>query len=442
MALSFTRPPGLATARAVLIVGLIFPADVAAQQAVVPLQLSLSDPGARSMGFGGAFVALADDATAAFSNPAGLVQLVRPEISIETRRWEYSTPYTEGGNISGLPNGAGVDSTLGLRTATAEHGTSGVSFLSVAWPHENWSIALFRHVYANLEFYGETQGLFSGEEACCRIRYGDQQMASKLDIVNYGLAAAYRISERFDVGFGIVYNDVSIIANTLEYLWDGDTPESFYEPNSFLPSRLILEERMAVDGDDWTVTAGFLWRMSEHWRMGGVFRQGSDNRLGTRVIAGQAIDLGVPPGEVAFEISGVSASFPNIYGLGLVYRNPDGNLTVSLQWDRIEYSEIPRSIPLDDQTIDDGNELHLGAEYVFLESTPLIALRLGAWHEPDHQMYATTDDPFTRAMLPKGEDDMHYTAGLGLAMDRFQIDLAFDLSGRVDSFSLSVIYAF
>jgi hypothetical protein len=44
-----------------------------AQQAIVPLHLSISDPGARSMGFGGAFVALGDDATAAFANPAGLV---------------------------------------------------------------------------------------------------------------------------------------------------------------------------------------------------------------------------------------------------------------------------------------------------------------------------------------------------------------------------------
>ena len=72
---------------ALLLVGLLAPAAVPGQEAVVPLQFSFSDPGARSMGFGGAFVALADDATAAFSNPAGLTQLLRPEISIEGRRW-------------------------------------------------------------------------------------------------------------------------------------------------------------------------------------------------------------------------------------------------------------------------------------------------------------------------------------------------------------------
>ncbi len=84
------RVEGLSSNTGVLILllaGLLAPANVSGQEAVVPLQFSFSDPGARSMGFGGAFVALADDATAAFANPAGLVQLLRPEVSIEGRRW-------------------------------------------------------------------------------------------------------------------------------------------------------------------------------------------------------------------------------------------------------------------------------------------------------------------------------------------------------------------
>ena len=37
--------------------------------------------GARALGMGGAFIAVADDATAASWNPGGLIQLERPEIS-------------------------------------------------------------------------------------------------------------------------------------------------------------------------------------------------------------------------------------------------------------------------------------------------------------------------------------------------------------------------
>ncbi|MBK6729134.1 MAG: hypothetical protein IPG63_18400 [Xanthomonadales bacterium] len=46
------------------------------------LQFNFSAPGARSLAMGGAFIGLADDATAAFSNPARLVQLASPEVSM------------------------------------------------------------------------------------------------------------------------------------------------------------------------------------------------------------------------------------------------------------------------------------------------------------------------------------------------------------------------
>ena len=97
---------------------------------------------------------------------------------------------------------------------------------------------------------------------------------------------------------------------------------------------------------------------------------------------------------------------------------------------------------LDDQTIDDADELHLGGEYVFLGSTPIIAVRLGAWLDPDHQMRATSDELLIRALLPRGEDEMHYTAGLGIVMQNFQIDLGVDFSDRVDTVSVSAIYNF
>ena len=59
---------------------------VSAQEAVPQKVISASTPnpvgsGARAVGMGGAFIAVADDATAASWNPAGLTQLKKPEIS-------------------------------------------------------------------------------------------------------------------------------------------------------------------------------------------------------------------------------------------------------------------------------------------------------------------------------------------------------------------------
>jgi hypothetical protein len=392
------------------------------------------------MGFGGAFVALADDATAAFANPAGLVQLLQPEVSIEGRSWSSSSPYTVGGRVEGLPSGFGIDTTVGLRTAESNADVTRISFLSLAYPKENWSLAFFRHELSNVEFFSATQGLFGGA-VCCPTREPDQRATSDLEIVSYGLSAAYRISDKVDLGLGLVYYDASIETNATLFLWDDDTLEHFFGPNSYLPERSLLSVRGFSDDTDWGLTGGILWRLSPSWSIGAVYREGPEIRNDLEGTAGEAGDFGVPPGEVFGRGSGI-AEFPNVYGLGFAYRAPDGRLTVTFQWDRVNYSSIVDSLELDDQTVDDADELHLGAEYVFLRSTPIIAARLGTWWEPDHQLRATIDDPLLRALLPPGDDEMHYSAGLGVAMQNFQIDLGIDFADRADTVSLSAIYSF
>jgi len=142
---------------------LLAAASVCAQEQLPPtFEFSFSNPGARSMGFGGAFAALADDATAAFANPAGLVQLVAPEVSIEGRSWSYSTPYVSGGRIFGPPTGIGEDFTAGLRTSTSDQDLTGLSFLSFVYPTGRWSFAFYRHLLSNYVFEGTTDGLYSG----------------------------------------------------------------------------------------------------------------------------------------------------------------------------------------------------------------------------------------------------------------------------------------
>jgi len=441
MAIRIQRVPGHLMALFLCVPVMLAAGSASAQQAVVPFQLNFSDPGARSMGLGGAFVGLADDATAAFANPAGLVQLLKPEVSVEGRTWDYSSSFTEGGRIEGTPSGLGIDTTPGLRTATSEHDVTGLSYVSLVYPVKNWSFAIYRHRSANLAFSGETQGLFGGSP-CCVSRWNDQRFSSDWDIVTYGLSSAYQISEQFSVGLGLVHTDTSFESNVTEYLWDDDTDESFFETNSYLPGRSYLHETLVAGGTDLTLGAGVLWKLSEQWSIGGVYRQGFEADMRAILKAGEAYDPGGQGGKILYESPKISVEFPDSYGLGFAYRSADGRLTISFQWDRVTYSDIPDSIGLDDQTMDNGNEWHLGAEYVFLGATPIIAVRLGAWLEPDHQMRATTDDPFTRALLPGGKDEMHYTAGFGIAFQNFQVDLGADFSDRVDTVSLSAIYSF
>ena len=100
-----------------------------AQETPSTFEFSFSNPGARSLGLGGAFAALADDATTAFANPAGLVQLVSLEISAEVRHWRYSTPYIEGGRYDGEPTGIGLDTFDGLAFASQRQDLADLSRL-------------------------------------------------------------------------------------------------------------------------------------------------------------------------------------------------------------------------------------------------------------------------------------------------------------------------
>ncbi len=417
-------------------------------QPVLNAQFSFSNPGARSLGFGGAFVALADDATAAFANPAGLTQLAEPEVSLEGRSWSTSTPFTARGSLGGPASGIGLDAVAGLVAERSEDDVLGVSFLSFVYPRKKWSFALFRHLWANFESTFETQGLFLGTGPCCRRRFLDQRSTADLEIVSYGLAAAYSVSEDLSLGISLVSFDGSLVLDTAAYRPDDDaSAEGRFGPTSFLPERLAVRSTMTIDGQDFGLSGGFLWHLSRRWRLGGVFRQGPEFELRGEYVVGPAGFLGLPPGPVRFDCCG-EVALPDVYGLGTAFRSDGGRWTVAFEWDRVQYSTSIDSLELDDQTLDDGDELRLGGEYAFLDQPVLVALRLGVWLDPDHQTRALEDleptdqNRFTQAILRPGDDELHLAAGVGVTFERIQIDFAVDLSDLVDTVSLSTLYRF
>jgi len=97
--------------------------------------------------------------------------------------------------------------------------------------------------------------------------------------------------------------------------------------------------------------------------------------------------------------------------------------------------------------IDDANEFHLGVEYLLVKMHYPIALRAGAWRDPDHRIrfkgMPVTDTDFGYATrFRPGKSEMHYSAGLGWVLGSFQIDAAADFSKPVDTLSLSGVFRF
>ncbi len=423
--------------------------DGAFGQQVVTLEFSFSNPGARSLGFGGAFAALADDATAAYANPAGLVQLVEPEVSVEGRFWSYETPFIAGGRAGGLPTGIGRDTAPGLRVEESQADFTELSFLSYVYPLRHWSLAFYRHQMARFETSSGTNGLFAdGSGFADTDRWGDTPGSSSLDIVAYGFSAGYRVNEALSLGIGVSLLDIDLRTESAAFLPDDESIESFFGENTFLPERMIEQTTTWGDTYSGSLIAGLLFRASENWRIGGFYRAGFDYTWHRVRDAGPAAPSDFP----AFS-SSVAWVLPDVYGLGIAYQSGDGRSTYSLEWDHVEYSDlldnfvvafsaVESRFQLTDlqETIPDADEIHLGAEYVFLRSRPIVALRLGAWLDPDHRIQVTRGNVFQQAILPPGDDQIHYTAGVGLAFETFQVDLAADISDLVDTASISAVY--
>src|SRR5678815_5344720 len=109
------------------------------------VQFDFSLPGARSLSLGGAFVALADDATAVWGNPAGLTILTRPEVSAEGRLWNFNNIVTDKGHAFGSATNVGFDNITGLVQSESESWTQSLAFLSYVYPTPRWTLGAYRH---------------------------------------------------------------------------------------------------------------------------------------------------------------------------------------------------------------------------------------------------------------------------------------------------------
>ena len=116
-------------------------------EALSGLQFNFGNPGARSLGMGGAFLGLADDASAAEANPAGLTILRKPEVSIEARNYLEQQLFTTSGTYPDVE-----------RTAFTNYSKRAVvSFASFVYPIKNFTLGAYFHEPLNNEGGGWTE---------------------------------------------------------------------------------------------------------------------------------------------------------------------------------------------------------------------------------------------------------------------------------------------
>lgn len=445
------------------------------------------NPGARSLGLGGSFVAIADDSTAALANPAGLVWLKKPELFEEFRvRTVDSTETTDT-----LPlTSAGV---MGdISSSTAPRNTFSPSFFSYVYPAGKWAVGISRQELLNvdnrtnntfnLDLFGIGNVIFQGDGSI------------DTEISNWNVSGAYKITDNLSVGASLVYSILKMDAgvdNTILdpnglLIDDGDpnTPcLACSTPIGFYTTRIH-----DVDSDV-SYNLGISWNINKYVTAAASYRKGARFLVSNEIM--QTFTNGTPFFEpfisdpnVIGPATDVTFHVPDSYSLGFAYR-PLDRLTVTVEGTRIEYEDLldgftsglniltfkdcnqDQCSPGNEDVgahfvVEDRTEVHLGAEYIFTVGTNPLAVRVGYYSDPDNRVRADFEGhslstfgsfsftpPDGESTLSRSEsfparaDESHYTVGAGLVIqERFQIDVALDFSDIADQYVLSSIYRF
>lgn len=381
---------------------------------------------------GGAFVALADDATAAYSNPAGLTLLSRREVSVEVRSWDANFLVTERGRISGTPTGEGIDTESGLVFSEESADTRGFAFASYveSTADRRWSAAVYYHVLAQFEARFDSQGVFSDRGS--RERFGPYRFATGLEVDSVGVAFSRQFGDC--VGFT---RCLRLGASVAEFGVDLSAREVvLQDPPNRGPADFsgpgLGSVRKSAEGDDVRFNAGLLWE-ARKWSVGIAYRDGPEFELR----------------EIVFgEESAGSFRLSDQLAVGVAVQ-PTAAFSLAVEVDRVRYPSLIEDNRLESLDLEVAHELRLGAEYVFFfgrePDRNRLSVMAGAWHDPDHRLVfvdpiRVESDLFRAAYFPDvGEDELHLSAGLGLNLGGFQIDLAADVADTVTTVAVSVV---
>jgi long-chain fatty acid transport protein len=425
------------------------------------LQFNFSNPGARSLAMAGALTGAGDDATGAWTNPGGLTNITRPEVGVEFRGFDFSTPFVFGGRFNGTPTQRGIDTITGLTRAESSNQTHSLSFVSAVVPKSRFAFAFYRTEVANFEtdiqtkgpFYDEPTGVpcsVSRPDRCARIFPVSGTL--DLQISNFGGSTAVRLSDQISVGVGVSVYDFKIDSTNRRFglvANNGTGVGEFFGEPSFTGTVNSVE---FINGEDTAVgiNVGASINPNDKFRIGASYRQGPKFDIGyhrERADGSQiCIEGGTScvPGESKFKV-------PDVIGVGVLIK-PAPALNIAVDFRRIQYSQVTTDMEAGfagvdpaDYGIDDGNEFRAAGEYLITSlPSPIsaLAIRAGYWHDPDHRIRYSGDFSPDTVLFPAGEDEEHFTFGGGVVFEKVQFDVGFDRSETVKTFSVSAVLRF
>jgi long-subunit fatty acid transport protein len=379
--------------------------------------------GARAMGMGGAFISVADDATAASWNPGGLIQLTKPELSMVGSCFSGNNNY----RTSGIKDGDIEANSLDTRH---------LNYFSVVIPfiflRRNFTFSLnYQHLY---EF---------AQDSHCRWRdfnpknmidmYYRDHKTQHGSLGTISPALAFQITPSFSLGLTANFWPSTLLDNS-DNGW-----ENHYSQNGEgtfgqddCKAHAEVHERYGFSG--FNMNLGFLYkfdlpgRKRRQFRLGGVIKtpfeatirheQRTSSYIQSQGTENQHSFTDSPPPE------NLSLKMPLSYGLGTSFDFSD-SFSVALDlyrtyWNQylIRYPSGSKlspinKLPEEEADINPTTQIRFGTEYLIQNPKSIIPLRAGIFYDPEPS---------------KGHPDRFYGASCGTGIsykDLFSLDVAY-----------------
>ncbi len=441
------------------------------------LQFNFGNPGARSLGMAGAFLGLADDASAVEANPAGLTILRKKEFSLEGRNYMEQQILTTSGTYPDT-----VRETFNHYSQRAE-----ITFGSFVLPVKNFTFGVYYH--APLRNAGSGQVVvqrdnFTGQiksdvpnfylpngggsgpvsQADCEklrqaakdpfacLEYTVNPFFTALDLSEktWGVAGAYKVG-KFSFGATARYQLFRESSFTFRVTPTYDAIQSISVQATAKSNGTALDIETKKD---LTFAAGVKWEASDRFSAGLVYKKGAKFVTPTFIANANTGFEFVKLADTTFHI-------PDVMGVGISSHPLPSSWSaapyflVNVDAVRVKYSNLVDdfvSTITDVQGLkspykaNDVTELHVGGEYFFTTRIP-FAIRAGYWRDPAHSIQwngpLTNPNAVAAAILyPRGQTQNHKSVGGGLAWPRFQIDLAYDSAEHYKVGSVSAVVRF
>lgn len=357
---------------------------------------------------GNSFTAVADDATAASFNPAGLAQLVAPEASVVLDRVSLQDRHLNFQSLDQVPPQSFSDTKV-------RFSRNDLNFLSITIPfkpgNRNWAAQFSTQKVIDFAYRGDREFEESNPSGGL-VAMLDQDSRQDGGVRVYSASLATEATDRMLLG---------ITVNRWVGNWDFTSKNAETSPGAPGAEYLTYDQQNSLKG--WNYDLGLLLRY-KYLNVGFRYRTAftADFNFDAQIDTNIATPLQPLPS------TATKLQWPSTLSIGLALK-PSDRLLITVDHDRTNWAKMNFKLqesgttfnffdlqPANKTSSTISQDWHAGAEYLFFAGSAVIPVRAGWMYEPQPGRDAATGQRITLT---------GFALGGGLKVNWFAVDFAY-----------------